>query len=189
MEDVSGKNGQKRHVGHSPQAHGRHNGQKIKNDPIGPHIPHPLDDALPDRTRGPLSGHSMRELDPRECHNDRQKTEGVQVKASGNSDFAQSQTGSGRPNDSGEIELDRVQGNGVHQIISTDEVLHHRLIGRHAQRIGDPRQQGQHKHMPYGDDARRHQQSQNESKHHEGRLRRHEQPSPIKPIRVHASDE
>ena len=88
-----------------------------------------------------------------------------------------------------DVELDRVERDGVGQILLVDERRDERLIRGAAERLGETGRERQDEDVPDLHDAEEHEEGQRGRRHHLDVLRRHQRLSSIAAVGQHAADE
>ncbi len=88
-----------------------------------------------------------------------------------------------------QVELDRVQRDGVRQIFLVDERGQQRLIRRASERLRDARHERQRHDVPDLDDVEIHQDGERARRGHLDVLRRHQRLAAVVAIGEHAADE
>ena len=94
-----------------------------------------------------------------------------------------------RPDDAREIELDRVERDGVWQVVLADERRDQRLIGRAAKRLPETRDEREQQNVRNADDVPVDQRGQCEGRRHLDELRSEKHVPPIVPVGDDAADQ
>jgi hypothetical protein len=94
-----------------------------------------------------------------------------------------------RSQHAGDVELNRIEGDGVRQILLVDERRHERLIRRSAEGLRQPGDEGERQDVPDLDDAEIHERGQGGRGRHLHVLRRQQRPASVAAVGQHAADE
>jgi hypothetical protein len=88
-----------------------------------------------------------------------------------------------------DVELNRIERDGVRQIFLVDERWNQRLVRRSAERLGAAGDERQRQHVPDLDDAQKHQQREGGRGRHLHDLRHQQRAATVVAIGEHAADQ
>ncbi len=131
----------------------------------------------------------MAGMEREDREDDGEKREAVEAETRHHAERGERSAGEQRADHARDVELNRVQRDGIRQVVLLDEQWHQRLIRGTAERLGAAGDGGEDQYLPDPDEVEIHEHREHERGAHLDDLRRDEKPAAIVAVGHDAADQ